>query len=63
MASKAMCVPFDVIPGWEKLWKRSPGKQQQHPFNGSLSRTTWVSWYQKGRTRKVKPIWIYWSKR
>jgi len=28
-----------------------------------LSRTTRVSWYQKGKTRKVKPIWIYWSKR
>jgi len=23
---------------------------------------TQVSWYQKGKTRKVKPIWIYWSK-
>jgi len=22
----------------------------QHPFNGPLSRTTWVSWYQKGKT-------------
>jgi len=22
-----------------------------------------VSWHQKGKTRKVKPIWIYWSKR
>jgi len=21
----------------------------QHPFNGLFSRTTWVSWYQKGR--------------
>ena len=21
-----------------------------HPFNGPLSRTTWVSWYQKGKT-------------
>jgi len=29
----------------------------------NLSRTTWVSRYQKGKTRKVKPIWIYWSKR
>jgi len=29
----------------------------------TLSRTTWVSWYQKGKARKVKPIWIYWSKR
>ena len=27
-----------------------------------LSRTTRVSQYQKGKTRKVKPIWIYWSK-
>jgi len=22
-----------------------------------------VSWHQKGKTRKIKPIWIYWSKR
>ena len=22
-----------------------------------------MSWYQKGKTRKVKPMWIYWSKR
>jgi len=22
-----------------------------------------MSQYQKGKTRKVKPIWIYWSKR
>jgi len=28
-----------------------------------LSGTTRVSRYQKGRTRKVKPVWIYWSKR
>ena len=25
--------------------------------------TNWVSWHQKGKTRKVKPTWIYWSKR
>ena len=25
-----------------------------HPFNGLFSRTTWVSWYQKG-----KPVWIW----
>jgi len=25
--------------------------------------TTRVSRYQKGKTRKLKPIWIYWSKR
>jgi len=24
--------------------------QQQHPFNGLFSRTTWVSWYWKGGT-------------
>jgi len=28
-----------------------------------LSGTTRVSGHQKGKTRKVKPIWIYWSKR
>jgi len=28
-----------------------------------LSRTIWVSRHQKAKTRKVKPIWIYWSKR
>ena len=26
----------------------------------TLSGTTQVSWYQKSKTRKVKPIWIYW---
>jgi len=29
----------------------------------TLYGTTQVSWYQKGKTRKVKPTWIYWSKR
>jgi len=28
-----------------------------------LSGTARVSWYQKDKTRKVKLIWIYWSKR
>ena len=28
-----------------------------------MSGTTRVSLHQKGKTRKVKPIWIYWSKR
>jgi len=27
------------------------------------SGTTRVSQYQKVKTRKVKPLWIYWSKR
>jgi len=25
-------------------------EQNTHPFNGLLSRTTWVSWYQKGKS-------------
>ena len=29
----------------------------------TLSETSQVSRYQKGKTRKVKPIWIYWSKK
>jgi len=29
----------------------------------TLSRTTRISQYQRGETRKVKSIWIYWSKR
>ena len=28
-----------------------------------LYRTTRVSQYKKGKTRKVKPIWIYWKNR
>ena len=28
-----------------------------------LSGATWMSRHQKGKTRRVKPIWIYWSKR
>jgi len=28
-----------------------------------LSDTTEMSWHQKGKTRKVKPVWIFWSKR
>jgi len=29
----------------------------------TLSGTIQVSRHQEGKTRKVKPIWIYWSKR
>ena len=29
----------------------------------TMSGTSQLSWYQKGKTRKVKPIWIYQSKR
>jgi len=34
-------------------------KKKKH-YIGSGTR---VSWYQKGKTRKVKLVWIYWSKR
>jgi len=34
-----------------------------HPFIGPLSGTSQVSRFQKGESRKVKPVWIYWSKR
>jgi len=39
--------------------------QLLQPFYGpwTSSGTTQVSWYQKGKTRKVQPIWIYWSNR
>jgi len=29
----------------------------------NMSRTTWVSRHQKGKPGRLKPIWIYWSKR
>jgi len=28
-------------------------QQQQHPFNGPLSGTTQLSWYQKGKTNRI----------
>ena len=34
----------------------------KHFMAPGLSGTTRVSRYQKAKTRKVKPIWIYWSK-
>jgi len=27
-----------------------------HPFNGLFSRTTWVNWYQKGKTSLDLPV-------
>ena len=49
-------------PGWFYLsgtglprlsWKKrhnSSSNTHTHPFNGPLSKTTWVSWYQNGTT-------------
>jgi len=36
---------FPVLTG-----PNNNNNNKQHPFNGLFSRTTWVSWYQKGRT-------------
>ena len=33
-----------------------------HTHNCFMVLLDWVSWHQKGKTRKVKPLWIYWSK-
>jgi len=44
----AACVGGELPPE-----NRKPAcvlKQQQHPFNGLFSRTTWVIQYQKGQT-------------
>ena len=32
------------------LWQYCTHHTHIHPFNGPFSRTTWVSWYQKGKT-------------
>ena len=42
-----------------KLGILNPGNKTRHLFNSLFSRTTCVSWHQKGYgTRKVKPVWI-----
>jgi len=38
---------------------RTHARTHTHPFNGTLSRTTRVSWYQKGKNQSG----FYWSKR
>jgi len=41
---------FDQANSDKPMPGRSFAPEQQHPFNGLFSRTTWVSWYQKGKT-------------
>jgi len=49
---------------WDVIYKKASHKAHTHTtilwFSWILSGTTWVSRNQKGKTRKVKPIWIYW---
>jgi len=43
-------VVIDISAGNVSASEYDNNKQQQQPFNGLFSRTTWVSWYQKGKT-------------
>jgi len=61
-----------VSPGFGSVFlllDRLPAKANEpclhthNCFTALLFQTTWVSRHQKGKIRKVKPIWIYWSKR
>jgi len=40
------CCPTNSI----KALKANQTYIHTHPFNGPFSRTTWISWYQKGKT-------------
>jgi len=43
----------DLIKRHNK-WKDNVENRLLHPFNGPLSGTTWVSWYQKGTRSPAK---------
>jgi len=43
-------VAIDSVMSFQPTYTTLP----RHPFNGLISRTTWVSWHIK-----VKPVWIY----
>ena len=48
------CCPTNSVKALKaRMQSYKQQQQQQQPFNGLFSRTTWVSRYQKG-----KPIWI-----
>ena len=67
--SSLVCLSSDKVDSWMAscAMRRASARQcstsrcsinrlhshHTHSFNGPLSRTTWVSWYRKG-----KPIWI-----
>ena len=48
---------------WLCGWVTRTRTHKSYYGSSGLSGTTQVSQYQKGKTRKVKPISIYWSKR
>ena len=59
---------FAVEPSSVKKFTHEHAHAHRHTHNHFtalciLSGTAWVNRHQKGETRKVKPIWIYWSKR
>jgi len=70
-----MPVRGKLFAGWKPSFTREIGKYNlllsnngyYYYYNNcfmapwTMSRTTRVSWYQKGKTRKVKPVWIYYS--
>jgi len=63
---KLFCCSMKIMPSLPSVSLNSllgTSIHPLHPFNGPLSGTTRVSQYQKHKTRKVKPIWIYWSKK
>jgi len=40
----------DALPAAQPTCDQKYRKKLLHPFNGLFSRTTWVHWYQKGKT-------------
>jgi len=71
-----ICQPFESEPPWDipTLTFHTHTRTHAHTHTHTHTHTTilWPSWilsgttrvsrHQKGKTRKVKPTWIYWSK-
>jgi len=54
----------DILPGcFHRVCAAHTHTHNHFTALWTLSGTTWVSQYQKDETMKVKPVWIYWSKR
>jgi len=63
-----MTLTFGMLIHVDLIWDKFEHENHNPTHNRFtalwiLSGTTRVSQHQKGKTRKVKPIWIYWSKR
>ena len=70
-----MCIfKLCLLQTWTQVHYNSHEKHTNHDQHHTLTHThNWPSWtmsrttresqHQEGETRKVKPIWIYWSKR